>query len=46
MEGHLWVRMVNQFYLPLPHHRQSTLIMATKGEWVGLFRNEGVAYIM
>jgi hypothetical protein len=43
-EGHLWARMVNHFDLPLTHHRQSTLIMATKGEWVGLFTNEGDAY--
>ncbi len=42
-EGHLWARMVNQPDLPLAHHWQSTLIVATKGEWVGLFRNEGDA---
>jgi hypothetical protein len=42
-EGHLWARMVNQLDLLLAHHRQSTFIMATKGEWVGLFRNERYA---
>jgi len=35
--------MINQLGLPLAHHRQSTLTMATKNEWVGLFRNEGDA---
>jgi hypothetical protein len=35
--------MANQLNLPLAHHRQSTLIVAINGEWVGLFRNEGDA---